>query len=444
MRIIRFQAENIKKLKAVDITPDKNGVKLSGANEQGKTSVLDAIEMTLDGKALKRTKEPIRRGADKGWTLLSLGEPEYDLTGKELECKPDLKIKRTFTANDRTYLKVENAEGAEYKSPQAILDKIIGNLAFDPLSFSNLKEKDQLDTLLGLVSIPIDLNQWAIDRKLAYDERTTVNRQIAELLAQIKAIDFPDDTPDEEVSAASVLAEQREAQAVIDDNEARRRSLKQLSSHVGALESQAQVIANDIERLERDLANAKEQLNATNAELTERNREYDALAKQVDSLVDPDLSVFETRITEVESVNRYVRSKKQRSVMQAQFEEKRKCAETLTMEIVARDQERAEALKSAKMPIEDLSFDDNGVLYKGIPFAQCSSAERLAVSVAMGMALNPKLRVMFVRDGSLLDSKHRDLIAQMAEDNEYQVWMEVTDESGKVGLYIEDGEIVTK
>ena len=57
------------------------------------------------------------------------------------------------------------------------------------------------------------------------------------------------------------------------------------------------------------------------------------------------------------------------------------------------------------------------------------------------MALNPELRVLWFHHGEMLDSDHWAIIEKLAGDQEYQVWAEKMDESGKVGLFIEDGEI---
>ncbi|MFA4845648.1 MAG: AAA family ATPase, partial [Patescibacteria group bacterium] len=209
MRIVGFQSENFKKLRVVDITPDANAVLLTGGNEQGKTSLLDGIESVLEGeKVLKRTPKPIRDGEERAFNIVALGEPSYDEHGNEVECRPTLKATRTFTAKG-SYLKVENIEGAQYKSPQAILDKLVGDLTFDPLAFSNLKDKEQLETLLKLVQIPLDLDEWAAERKAVYEGRTALNRVVSDLEGQVKAFVVEPDTPDEEISAASVLAEMR-------------------------------------------------------------------------------------------------------------------------------------------------------------------------------------------------------------------------------------------
>lgn len=443
MRILHLHAENVKKLKVVDIVPEANSVVLSGANEQGKTSALDAIQLALEGgDALKLTPEPIRKGETKAISLVALGDPAYDENGNEVDCKPSLQITRTWTANDKSYLKVENAEGAVFRSPQAILDKLVGDLTFDPLAFSNLKDKDQLETLLKLVEIPIDLDEWAKDRKAVYDERTALNRMVTDIEGQVKMYAVSEDTPDEEISAASVLAEQQAAQAVISANTDKRLELQALGHTIGALEADSQNLQNTIDRLKQELADTQLTQEQTNARLRDENREYDLLSDQCSQLVDPNLSSFQQRITEVDEINRRVRSKKQYERLLTDMAGKRAERDNLTVQLGRMDLQREGALKAAKMPLPDLSFTDQGVTYKSIPFRQCSSEERLRVSVAMGMALNPKLRVMFIRDASLLDTKHREVIKQMAVDNRYQLWLEVADDTGKVGLYFEDGEIV--
>ena len=57
------------------------------------------------------------------------------------------------------------------------------------------------------------------------------------------------------------------------------------------------------------------------------------------------------------------------------------------------------------------------------------------------MAQNPKLRVLRVRDGSLLDEDALALIAKMAGDQDWQVWIERVDSTGKVGFVLEDGAV---
>ncbi|OGN52478.1 MAG: hypothetical protein A3K57_05850 [Caulobacterales bacterium RIFOXYA1_FULL_67_7] len=60
------------------------------------------------------------------------------------------------------------------------------------------------------------------------------------------------------------------------------------------------------------------------------------------------------------------------------------------------------------------------------------------------MALNPKLRVVRIRDGSLLDSTSMGLVAEMAEQRDCQVWIEKVDETSSIGFVVEDGRLAEK
>jgi hypothetical protein len=91
--------------------------------------------------------------------------------------------------------------------------------------------------------------------------------------------------------------------------------------------------------------------------------------------------------------------------------------------------------------VPGLGFEEDAVTYNGLPFAQASDAEQIKVSIAMGMAGNPKLRVMRIKDGSLLDDDSMKVVEEMAVTNDFQVFVEVVDTSGKVGVYLVDGEI---
>lgn len=443
MRILSLHAENIKKLKVVDITAGPDAMVLTGRNEQGKTSALDAIEYVLaGGKALKYTPEPIRRGEERATAYVHLGEPQYDGNGSEISCEPNLKITRKWTSNERSYLTVENADGSVRKAGQGILDSIVGNLTFDPLAFSLLKEKEQLETLLALVRLPIDLNEWRRERQFVYDDRTAINRTIQEIEAQIAGIKYPGDTPDQETSAAQVLAEQSEAQKTLAANDKVRYDLSELRVVASKREDDLARVQNELAQLRARVRDREDELEEIQAEIVADASLIHDTEKMCSTLVDPDLSVFQDRIAHVEEINRHVRAKQESATLLGRLTAEEQKSATATKRLVALDKQREDALASAEMPVEGLAFDDNGVTFKGIPFRQCSSEERLRVSVAVGMALNPKLRVMFIRDASLLDDTNRDVMCQVAKDNQYQIWMEVVGGKDSPGIVFEEGEVI--
>ena len=117
MKIISLKAENVKRLHAVEITPDGNVVVISGRNGQGKTSVLDSIAMALGGaSASKLTTKPIREGQKEASVTVDLG---------------DFTVTRKWRGSNSN-LSVMSKDGAEFRSPQRFLDEKLGALSFDP------------------------------------------------------------------------------------------------------------------------------------------------------------------------------------------------------------------------------------------------------------------------------------------------------------------------
>ena len=397
MKIISLTAENVKRLRAVEITPDGNIVTITGRNAQGKTSVLDAIWLALGGGAAgHETVRPIRDGEDKASVTLDLG---------------DLVVVRTWTG-DKTALTVKSADGAKYGSPQGVLDALVGRLSFDPLEFTRLSDREQVAALLDLVDLDVDLDDLAHQRQAAYDTRAEIGRQG-------KAIgDIPSEIPDmpaTEVSASDLIAKIRGA------------------------ETQSSTQASEIEAVSIAAAKVKEiRDELANWETTLKGRK----AKVAAHTTVPDIAALESDLASVEETNRAVRHNAQ--VKQAKDRKAALLADyqAQTDAIATIDTTKAAALAGAKFPVDGLGFDDDGVTFEGIPFSQASSAEQIRVSLAMAMSLNPKLRVIRILDGSLLDADNLALIGEMATAQDYQVWIERVSDMSETAVVIEDGAVI--
>jgi hypothetical protein len=200
MKILRLLAEDIKKIKAIDITPpeDEAVVVIGGMNDQGKTSALDTIQLALDPESLKRAvSRPLREGAEHGQIVLDLGE------GHTVQ----VEVSRTYTGNGASYLNVW-ADGEKVKSsPQAFLDRLIGALAFDPQAFARMEPARQRVTLLDLVRLDIDLPALEAEYATTFEARTSLNRDLKQHQGALVQMPAPaPDLPGTEVSAADLLA----------------------------------------------------------------------------------------------------------------------------------------------------------------------------------------------------------------------------------------------
>jgi hypothetical protein len=415
VKIVELKAENIKRLKAVEITPDGPVQIVAGRNAQGKSSVLDAIWYALDWKtASKETPRPVRDGEEAARVRIDLG---------------DLVVTRKW-ANGKSTLLVEGADGATRQRPQELLDSLLGHLSFDPLEFTQQGDREQVQTLLGLVDLPFDLDDLEAERQARYDMRTSMGRDRDRAKGAFASLPVPaSDLPAEEVSTSGLLAEYDAAQTQIQ----RRADVERQASDATAAEERA---AEAVQLAQQALLEAQSRHAAAIAAAGDAKK---AMAKLGPA---PELAPIKQRLETIEQTNAAVRAadtyrtlKQQWTDLQAQYDAK-------TNEIAKLDARKAEGLAAAQFPIDGLSFGAGGVTYNGVPFCQASAGEQLRVSLALAMAMNPELRVIRITDGSLLDSQNMELISDMAAEHDYQVWIERVDESGECGVVIEDGMVV--
>lgn len=407
--ITKLEIDNFMRLKAVRITPDGNAVVLGGKNGAGKTSVLCAIEALMGGEK-HSPGEPIRKGAKDSKVVL------------ETET---FKAVRKYTAKG-SKLEVTSKEGAKYPSPQSMLNELVGKLSFDPFAFSRMKGPEQAEQLRKVLGL--DFSKEDAKRKETFDKRTDVNREVKRLQGALdKLPQVAGDAPDAEVSVADLTVELERRQTINAAHDKEREDLERMRKR--ALETKA-----EIERLEEELATAR-------SLFEDLNKIGKALAEKVKGHVWADVDEVRKQIATAEETNRAVRAKAERAKLEAEWQAAVDKSEQLTAYIDQIDKVKAEAIAAAKLPIPGLAFTDEGVTLDGIPFDQASHAQRLRTSIAIGLASNPELKVLLVRDGAYLDADGLKLVAQMAEEAGAQVWVEVVGDREGVTVVIEDGEV---
>ncbi len=428
MRIIQLQSENIKRLKAVDITPNKHLNRISGGNGEGKTSLLDSIMLALAGTS-KAPKQVVRKGAGKGFVRLQLDG--------------GLVITRRFFeggSNNGT-LALESTENkSRYASPQQLLDGLMGKISFDPLEFIRMKPEKQAEVLRSLVKLEVDVDALDADYQTDYLRRREAKKERDAIQIRRDAFAVPDNLPSEKIDEAALVVELREVSSYNDSIAREQRERDERKGHRNRLASD---IAEQRERVVELRAQADEleaEANVWDATL----KENDAEIAEWPPLPEPkDAEELAVQITHARGVNFGIDRRRQRDGFDNEIA-------TLDIEIDKLDEAMKErtatkdkAISEAEFPIDGLAFGDGEVIYQGIPFSQASTAEQIRASVAIGMASNPELRVMIIRDASLLDAKSMNLISEMTNEQDFQVYCEVTDTSGKVGIYIEDGTVKT-
>lgn len=462
LKIIALSAENVKRIEAVEIRPDGNLVEITGRNAQGKTSVLDAIWWAMKGRGVVQTT-PIRRGCEKAHIRLDLGE--YTVT-------------RTFNAAKEggftTSVKVEAVNGFRAASPQALLDGLMGELSVDPLAFMRMDGRAQSDVLRSFVA-NFDFDAHEAAQKTDYAKRTEVNRDAKQARAAAAQIQVPDGLPDAPIDEAALtdeLAKAGEHNASIETRRHRRESDAQKAiTHREGAAFQEKALPAVIKQIEDNCATAvaeiEEQIAALQKRIADTRakaaadidkqrtgiaedvagaiREAEAIEAKLAAappLPEPiDIAAIRESITVARTVNDGIR---QRSLRDRQVQNAEACeaeAAALTKAMADRDDAKQKAIAAAALPIPGIEFSDGGLLLNGVPLDQASDAEQLRVSISIAMAVHPRLRVIRVRDGNVLDADGMKLLAGLAAENDCQVWVETVRHDDRMAFVIEDGRV---
>ena len=456
MKIIRFEAEHVKKIQAVQITPTGHVVEIAGKNGAGKTSILDSIWWALAGTR-SHQPEPIHRDHTKARIKLDLGELTVEREFKRLPAAPGKQDER-FT----TRIHVTTKEGVAVSSPQTMLDQLLGSLSFDPLAFARKSEAEQYRTIQEICGV--DLQDSDRQNEADFGERRVVNRTAKARREAADQIHVPTERP-MRIDVAALIQERQRREML---------NVKRAAIVNGreSFESQIVTAENDAERLETSITIMQEDLARHDAQFTENVDRVRAEAKrQIDALTSDSIASkgrlfqqrkqYETSIkfcaarannakTELqalpatpipetftdideqteraESVNATVNEAERQVDLKDRLTDEASAAEAesrrLTEAMASRKLAATAAVEKASLNIPGLSLDNGQVNLNGLPFAQASDADQLRASCAIAMNGDQELKVIRVRDGSLLDEDSMQILAEMAKDADYQVWVE--------------------
>ncbi len=446
MNILELRIENIKNLKVVQIKPD-GAVILEGINGAGKSAVIDSIFMALTGKKIE---QPIRNGEKRAEIQVNLGQ---------------YRIKRIYTEKgDR--LEVTNAEGAVFTSPQTMLNKIIGDLSFDPLSFAEKGRttagiREQRNILAALVGI--DFTEMNKERSRLYDERTIKNREIKggdptsykpspnaplPLEALVGSMDKPEDgTPRVEISMEGEIQKVTDLENAAEHHREYERRIEQMNSVKSTIDRDIEEATREIEEMEETIRTLQQTIGQRNEDIAKSNAEKEKLANDIAAIPEPApvkpewIDEARKGLLQVEEKNKKIRAAIEYDQKLVQLEEARKAVAKLEDAITKIDLEKERRVKEAQFPIAGLSITDEYIVYNGKPFGQLSTGEQIRISAAVAMALNPTLTVILIREGSLLDTAGLESIVALAQEKDYQLWIERVADKKTVGIFIEEGEI---
>lgn len=410
--ITALEAENVKRIKAVAFAPSPTGLTLVGGNNnQGKTSVLDALAWALGGDRF-RPDAAQRDGA------IAPAHLKVTLSnGVVVERKGK---NASLTVTDPT----------GRRSGQQLLNAFVEPLALDLPRFMDASDKEKSDILLRIIGIGAELHTRDLEIKGLYDKRTFTGQ----LAAQKKhfaeeMISYPE-APDEPVSASELIRQQQDILARNGENQ-------RLRAQYAELEQQVQQCVDELKRTRERIATLQQLADELDAKHTKLFNQRETARKTVSQLQDESTAELEASIRDIEETNRKVRANLEKSRAEDEAAQYASEYDRLTESIQQKRADRMALLNGADLPLPGLSVEDGVLTYNGKRWRDMSGSDQLRVAAAIVRRLNPdcgfvlldKLEQMdmttLTEFGRWLEAEHLQAIAtRVSTGSECQIIIE--------------------
>lgn len=402
MKINKLEIENVKRVKAVKIEPTANGLTIiGGKNNQGKTSVLDAIAWALGGDRY-RPSQAQREG--------SVIPPNLHIVMNN-----GLIVERRGKNSD---LKVTDPNGK--KAGQQLLNEFVEQLALDLPKFMEATSREKAQTLLQIIGVGPRLAELERQEKELYNERTYIGRTADQKEKYAKEQPYYPEVPSVPVSASELIRQQQEILAQNGENQRKRERRHQLEQEYQSVTEQIQALLAKQGQLEADLKIARE----TSEGLTDRST-----------------AELEENISNIEEINRKVRANLDKDKAEEDAKGYREQYKRLTAQIEEIRSQKTDLLKEADLPLPGLGVEDGELVYHGQKWDNMSGSEQLKVSTAIVRRLNPECGFVLLDKLEQMDLDTLHEFGQWLEQEGLQAIATRVSTGGECSLIIEDGYV---
>lgn len=426
VKISSLEIEAVKRVNAVALQPSKDGLTvIGGANNQGKTSVIDAIAWALGGDRLKPDRP---RNQD------SVRDPYM-----KVELSNGIVVERK---GKNSALKVSDPSGE--KGGQQLLNTFVEALALDLPKFMEGSDREKADALLDVIGLKDELE--AFDRRIdqLYNKRTAIGQ--IEQQKRGAAADMPSypEAPEEPVSASELIRRQQEILARNGENQRKREQVSALEGalHIGREEKRT--LQARIEDLERQLAEARERSANVDAALERTSADLEAARKTAEQLHDESTAEIEASIAEIDAVNEMVRTNAAKAKAKAEADEYAEQYQALTAEIEEERAARTKLLTGADLPLPGLTADNGVLAYEGMTWGDMSGSDQLKVATAIVRAIKPECGFVLVDKLEQMDLQTLEDFGRWAEAQGLQIIGTRVSSGDECSIVIQDGYAIER
>lgn len=409
IKINSLELDDVKRIRAVKIEPTENGLTvIGGRNNQGKTSVLDAIAWALGGDKF-RPSGAVREG--------STVPPHL-----KVKLSNGIIVERSGKNSD---LKVTDETGK--RGGQQLLNAFISSFALDLPKFMESSSKDKANVLLQIIGVGDKLLEYDRDESKLYNRRLEIGR-IAEQKAKYAA-ELPEyeGIPKEPISASELIRQQQEILAKNGENQRKRDRAEQLRTAYSNISSRIEMLRSQLSELEKQQTDIAEDL-----------RIADLSAAQ---LHDENTDKLENNIRNIEAINVKIRSNLDKEKAEMDAKQYKDEYDTLTAKISNIRSDRRKLLDSAALPLPGLSVENGELTYNGAKWDCMSGSEQLRVAAAIVRKLNPECGFVLMDKLEQMDIETLNEFGKWLEAEGLQAIATRVSTGGECSIIIEDGYV---
>lgn len=402
IKINKLEIENVKRVKAVKVEPAQNGLTvIGGRNNQGKTSVLDAIAWALGGDRYRPSQAQ----------------------RKESTIPPNLHIVMNNglvveRKGKNSTLKVTDPKGQ--KAGQQLLNDFVEQFALDLPKFMNAGSKEKAEILLKVIGVGDQLAALEKREQKQYDERQAIGRIADQKEKFAKEQIFYPDMPEQPVSISDLIQEQQSILAQNGENQRKRENLHRLEQEYQQVNEEIQKLLSKQQGLEQDLVTAR---------------------SSASDLQDKSTKELEENIAQIEEINRKVRANLDKDKAEEDAREYRRKYEQLTKDIDATRKAKTDLLQNADLPLPGLCVEEGELVYQGQRWDNMSGSEQLKVSTAIVRKLNPRCGFVLLDKLEQLDMDTLNEFGQWLEAEGLQAIATRVSIGDECSIIIEDGYV---
>lgn len=392
MKIKKIEIFNLKAIHHLSKDIDGHHILVTGKNRKGKSTFLQSI---LFGLGLKKEAPPVKEGEQKGNVHL------WSVDGYEFESERDVH-------KGITKVSVKMPGEKLFDTKVSSVGAVVGEINFDPFAFAELSRsdsgrKEQIEIVKGLLTQEErdSLAKAQRDIKANEESRTQTGRDLAKIKGKVDSCKLSQDDIEKfkEPVDVSALMEQKAAA------DAQNVKWNAVTERYGERTKKIGDLQKEIDTLRAQQREAEEWL-AKNSPI-----KVEELNEKISNS-----SAHNTKVSEVKA---YLADREELKKLQDSYGEEQAL-------IDSQREAYKDAIRSLELPIPDLFFDDEKLIWKDRPVdptVLCTS-EIMSLGFMIRMAKAPNCEVVVIHRGESFDDESMNELIDNADAYGLQLFVE--------------------